>query len=341
MERLDIFMARANAAYYATHDPYADFTTAPEITQVFGELLGAWAAVQWQAMGAPDPVLLIEAGPGRGTLMADALRAAAVLPRFRAALRVHFVETSPRLRTLQAAAVPDSVWHDTLATVPDGPAIILANEFLDALPIRQFVARAGAWAERYVQDGIFVEQPRTAIRAVPVEAPLANVFFGRLDANGCGTEGVIHEVNEPACAFVYAVARRMAAQGGAALILDYGPARSGPGDSLQALREGRPADPLAEPGAADLTAHVDFATLASVARQAGAAVYGPRAQGPVLADLGLFQRTGRLAQTQAPARAAALVQAAQRLAEPDRMGRLFQVLAIQHPALPPPPGFAA
>ena len=324
MERLDHFMARANAAYYATRDPFADFTTAPEITQVFGELLGAWAAVQWQAMGAPEPVLLVEAGPGRGTLMADALRAAALVPAFRAAVQVHFIETSPRLRAIQAAAVPDAQWHDTLATLPPGPMILLANEFLDALPIRQFVWRDG-WAERYVDDHAFVEQ---------VAAP------GLRRELSFGQPGEVIEQNDAACAFIEAVAARVMT-GGTALFLDYGPAHSAPGDSLQALRDGRSADPLADPGSADLTAHVDFEALATAARSAGAAVFGPRAQGLFLADLGQFQRTGRLAERQPPARGAALIQAAQRLAEPDRMGRLFQVMAVQHPSLSAPPGLIA
>ena len=158
MERLDAFMARANAAYYATHDPFADFTTAPEISQVFGEILGLWAAVAWQGMGAPEPVLLIEAGPGRGTLMADALRAIGrAAPAFRAALRLHLIESSPRLRALQAGMLADAVWHDALETVPLAPLILLGNEFLDALPIRQFVRRGDGWAERFVEAGRFVE----------------------------------------------------------------------------------------------------------------------------------------------------------------------------------------
>ena len=195
---------------------------------------------------------------------------------------------------------------------------MLANEFLDALPIRQFVWR-DAWMERHVQGGAFTEQPSTV--AMPPGVP-----------------GEIRERNDAATAFVTAAARRVCA-GGTALFLDYGPARSAPGDSLQALRDGRPSDPLADPGQSDLTAHVDFQALAVAARNAGAAVYGPRAQGLVLADLGLFQRTGRLAERRPPARAAALIQAAQRLAEPDRMGRLFQALVLQHPSLPAPPGF--
>ncbi len=320
VERLDAFMARANAAYYAARDPFADFTTAPEISQVFGELLGLWAAVVWQSMGAPARVILAEAGPGRGTLMADALRAITrMVPDFRAALELHLVETSPRLRAVQAARLPGAIWHDRLETLPDGALLLLANEFLDALPIRQFVRRGAGWTERHVEDGHFVERP--------ADPPAL-----------AAEDGEVVEICEPARAIAAALGARLAAQGGAALLLDYGPARSAPGDSLQALRAGQPADPLAEPGAADLTAHVDFQAFAAAA--APAAVHGPAPQGLFLARLGLFQRSGVLAR-QNPPRAAALMDAARRLAEPDRMGQLFKVLALCHPALPTPPGFAA
>ena len=319
-------MAAANAAYYATHDPFRDFTTAPEITQVFGELLGVWAAVAWEGAGRPDPVMLVEAGPGRGTLMRDALRAVRrVAPDFAGAARVHLVETSPRLRAVQAAAVPDALWHDGLEGVPPGPLVLLANEFLDALPIRQFVRRGAGWTERFVEEGVFVEQ---AAEPLGWEA-------GSREAG----EGEVVEVNEAAEDIIRWVAGRIAAEGGAALLLDYGPAASAPGESLQALREGRPSDPLAEPGQADLTAHVDFAALARAA--AGVAVHGPVRQGPFLARLGLFQRTGVLARTQPPEKAAALVQSAQRLAEPDRMGGLFKALALCQAGAPVPPGFEA
>ena len=256
-ERLDRFMARANAAYYATHDPFADFTTAPEITQVFGEILGLWAAVTWEAMGRPAPVLLAEAGPGRGTLMADALRAVArAAPDFRAALRLHLVETSPRLRRAQEAALPEAVWHDDIATLPDGPLLLLANEFLDALPVRQFVRRGAGWAERFVEGGALVECPCDAPPPCGQEAP----------------EGAVVEIGEAARAVASALGARLAIQGGAALFLDYGPERSAPGDSLQALRDGKPADPLADPGEADLTAHVDFEGFGAAAWAAGAAL---------------------------------------------------------------------
>jgi len=327
MERLDRFMACANAIYYAARDPYADFTTSPEISQVFGEILGLWAAVTWRLIGAPDPVLLVEAGPGRGTLMTDALRAIeGVAADFRAALRLHLIETSPRLRALQAGRLPGATWHDGLDTLPRMPLLLLANEFLDALPIRQFVARGGGWMERFVEDGQLIECPS------PGAASRAGL---------CREAGEVYEVCESALAIARWLGARLAARPGAALFLDYGPEASAPGDSLQAIRDGRPADPLASPGSADLTAHVDFAAFADAARRAGAAVHGPVPQGKFLARLGLFQRTDRLARTQPPARALGLIEAARRLAEPDRMGRLFKALALCHPGCPTPPGFEA
>ena len=330
MERLDHFMAAANALYYARRDPFADFTTAPEISQVFGELLGLWAAETWRLLGRPAPVLLAEAGPGRGTLMADAQRAiAAVTPDFAAALRLHLIETSPRLRALQAEKLPGATWHETFATLPPGPLILLANEFLDALPIRQFVRRGGGWAERHVAGAAFVE-----IACADPPALLADIAPPAL------AEGAVIEVAEAARGWVTALSARIAAEGGAALLIDYGPAQAAAGDSLQALRHGRPAPPLASPGEADLTAHVAFAPLADAARAQGTAVFGPLAQGLFLARLGLFARSGQLARNLPPKQAAAVIAAAQRLAEPDRMGLLFKALAIMHAAAPPPPGFA-
>ncbi len=352
IERLDLFMARANGAYYATHDPFADFTTSPEITQVFGELLGLWAAVAWAIVGRPRRVLLVEAGPGRGTLMADSLRAVArAAPEFGAALSVHFIETSPRLRALQAERVPGAVWHDALATLPEEPLLLLANEFLDALPIRQFVRRGQNWAERYVMadragsaaaaEKRSVESDEAASRYRWYERELPTAPPCRLAAGEGGTgRPIFVESCEPACNFVADLSARLVRQPGAALFLDYGSAHVKAGGSLQAIANGRPADPLSPPGAADLTAHVDFAALAAVVRDTGAIVHGPIPQGLFLARLGLFQRTGRLAEGQPPMRAAALVDAARRLAEPHRMGRLFKAMAISSPGAAVLPGFA-
>ncbi|MDE2005507.1 MAG: SAM-dependent methyltransferase [Rhodospirillales bacterium] len=324
MERLDRFMARANAAYYATRDPFADFATAPEISQVFGEILGLWAAIAWRDAGRPAPALLAEAGPGRGTLMADALRAIRrAAPDFAAAVTVHLIETSPRLRAVQAATLADAgaVWHDKLDTLPDAPIFLLANEFLDALPVRHFVRRGDGWTERYVADGIFVERE--------AEPP----------PEGTVEDGAVREICLPARAFAAALGRRIAAQGGAALLIDYATDTANPGGSLQAIRDGAPSDPLVAPGSADLTAHVDFAAFAASARAAGVAVHGPVAQGTLLLRLGLAERTARLARDQPPDRAALLEAAARRLAAPHRMGRLFRALALTRAGAPPPPGF--
>lgn len=330
-ERLDAFMARANAIYYAAQDPFADFTTAPEITQVFGEIIGLWATVVWQLLGSPAPVRLVEAGPGRGTLMADALRAVRrAAPDFAQVLQVHLIETSARLRAAQAARVPDATWHHDLSTVPAGPMILLANEFLDALPIRQFVRRGSGWTERFVAAGEWVERAVSAAVVPP----------GRAAA-----EGDIVELNEAARRFVADVAERVARDAGVALVLDYGPARSAAGDSLQALARKRPVDPLVRAGSADLTAHVDFADLAAVARERGASVQGPVTQGGFLAALGLFQRAERLAggvlaRGRPAAEAAAVIEAARRLAEPAAMGDLFKVMAVGPAGCRGLPGFS-
>lgn len=325
-ERLDRFMARANAAYYAARDPLGrDFTTAPEISQAFGECLGLWAAVTWTMMGSPDPAVLAELGPGRGTLMRDARRAVAeVMPGFARAARVHLVETSPVLRARQAEAVPDATWHDDAGALPGGPLILLANEFLDALPVRAFVRHGGGWAERWVEGGAFVE--RTAEDAP--ELPDAE-------------EGAVFEVNEDARGLAAALGARVARSGGAALFLDYGPARSGAGESVQAIRDGLPAYPLAAAGEADLTAHVDFGALADSARAAGAAgaaVHGPVPQGVFLARLGLHARAAALAAAD-PGRGARHLHAAQRLTAPEAMGSLFKAICLCDPRLPIPPGF--
>ncbi len=319
MERLDRFMARANAGYYATHDPFADFTTSPEISQVFGELIGAWAVIMWRAMGAPLSVILAEAGPGRGTLMADAMRVInRTAPDFAAALQLHLVETSPRLRAEQAARLPVAGFHDRIEDLPDGPLILLANEFFDALPIRQFVRR-DQWMERFVQDGAFAEQP--------ADLPLPDAAAGS-----------VCEICEPAREIAAHVGARLAVQGGVALFIDYGPAKSDFGDSLQALRGQMKSDPLANAGASDLTAHVDFQAMAEAA--IGADAHGPIPQGVFLTRLGLFERNGVLARTQPPQKALAMIESVRRLAEPDQMGQLFKALALCAPGLPIPPGFA-
>ncbi|WP_421990060.1 class I SAM-dependent methyltransferase [Roseococcus sp.] len=322
MERLDAFMARAAGAYYARGEGIGrDFTTAPEMSQAFGECLGLWAAVTWQAMGAPGRVVLAELGPGRGTLMADALRAVdEMMPAFGQAAEVHLVETSPMLKAEQARRLGGRVaaWHADVATLPNGPAIVLANEFFDALPIRQFVKRPGGWRERFVAKASFVEQDCDHAEEAP--------------------EGAIREICEPGQSIVEALASRLAVQGGALLALDYGPAESGFGDTLQALLGNDRADPLAAPGEVDVTAHVDFAALASAGRAAGAAAHGPLPMGLFLQRLGLMARSAMLARMK-PASAGMVLSAAQRLVAPEGMGRLFKALVLAHPSLPTPAGF--
>ena len=321
-ERLDEFMARANAAYYAGRDPFADFVTAPELSQVFGELLGLWCCVVWQAMGSPERFRLIEAGPGRGTLMGDALRAAGrAMLAFGEAAELGFIETSPRLIEGLRRTFPSAAIHARFEDIPDGPMILLANEFLDALPVRQFVRREAGWMERFVADGAFTEHPTD--EALP-DDPV----------------GAVRERGEAGRDFVARVAARLTRDVGAALFLDYGPMESAAGESLQAVREGRPADPLADPGAADLTAHVDFQALAGVAQEAGANCFGPEAQGAFLIRLGIHERTAQLGRNVTAEEAAKLIASTRRLTAPEAMGALFKAFAVASPTLPSLPGFA-
>ncbi|MDQ0504918.1 class I SAM-dependent methyltransferase [Xanthobacter agilis] len=322
--------------YYMTRDPLGargDFTTAPEISQMFGELLGLWAVAAWQQMGAPSPFLLVELGPGRGTLMADALRAAGVAPAFGAAARVHLVETSPVLRQAQRQTLAghDVSWHDRIEDLPAGPVIVLANEFFDALPIDQYVRAADGWHERRVgldADGrlIFGLDPRPT----PVAAAFA--------PPGPAPDGAVLERMESGPAL--ALARRLATGGGVALVVDYGHA-GGFGDTLQALSRHAFADPLAAPGDADLTAHVDFAALARMALGQGAVAFGPLPQGHFLLRLGLAERAERLMAQAGAAGEEAIATAALRLAGTDegQMGTLFKVLALAAPGRGAPPAF--
>jgi SAM-dependent MidA family methyltransferase len=258
--------------------------------------------------------------------MADALRGiGAVAPAFRAALRVHLVETSPSLRDAQARALPGAVaaWHDDAAALPPGPLLLLANEFLDALPIRQFVRRGSAWLERHVDAGAFIELPAGDAPPLPADAP----------------EGAVKEVSEPSLAFARALGARLATGGGAALLVDYGYDGPGFADTLQAVRAHETGlDPLAEPGTRDLTAHVDFPALANAARTAGAAAHGPVPQGLLLQRLGLVTRAAVLARAR-PRLAGEILSGAERLVAAEGMGRLFKALALCDPALGVPPGF--
>jgi SAM-dependent MidA family methyltransferase len=337
---LERYMALALAhprhGYYMNRDPFGaegDFTTAPEISQMFGELIGLWAAEVWAGMGSPDPLRLIEFGPGRGTLMSDALRAARVAPEFRAAIDVCLIETSPTLAAIQhdtllTAGAPVS-WAAQLHDAPDGPAIMIANEFLDALPIRQYVRGPRDWRERLVGlDG--AGKLTLGLSAEPERFIM-----------GPAEEGDVLEINAIGHRLMYELGARLARQGGAALFIDYGHTATGFGDTLQALRAHRMVDPLVDPGEADLTAHVDFAAMARSARAAGAAVYGPVDQGDFLKALGLDQRAQALMSRAGAAQAADIEAARARLAGKGsgEMGALFKAMVVANRQLPEPPGF--
>ncbi len=319
------FMAAANAHYYATRDPLGtggDFTTAPEISQMFGELIGLWAADLWDRAGRPADAVWVELGPGRGTLTADALRAMA---RAGFAPPVHFVETSPMLRAEQAKRVAHATWHDDVEDLPgDRPLIIIANEFFDALPIRQLVRAAGGWHERLVacQDVLFLP-------IAGKQVPDSVIPEALRDA----APGAIIETSPAAVGIMRVLAARIVAQGGALLAIDYGYHGPAVGDTLQAVRGHAFANPFDEPGERDLTAHVDFATLGLVGHASGAIASGPVDQGALLRALGIDARAAALAQHDPR-----VLADRERLV--DTMGNLFKALAIRHPDWPQPAGFA-
>jgi NADH dehydrogenase [ubiquinone] 1 alpha subcomplex assembly factor 7 len=324
--------------YYLTRDPIGrggDFVTAPEVSQMFGELIGAWTVLTWEAMGAPSPLTLAELGPGRGTLMADLLRAARARPAFGEAVRVHLIETSPPLRAAQEATLAtcgaNVTWQERVDALPRGPLIVIANEFFDALPIRQFVGTAEGWAERMVgADGegrlIFGLRPAAGVGDHP---PHLEIPEGRPP----DTAGTVVETSPAAIATMQTLAERITRDGGAGLFIDYGYEGPASGDTLQAVRRHRYDDPLAAPGEADLTAHVDFAALAKAAAEAGAVPRHMMAQGAFLLRLGIMERAARLGAGKDAATQAAVEAAVERLCAPKAMGELFKVLAIGEPGL--------
>ncbi|WP_114964838.1 class I SAM-dependent methyltransferase [Alkalilacustris brevis] len=321
--------------YYSTRDPLGaagDFTTAPEISQMFGELLGLCLAQCWLEQGAPAPFVLAELGPGRGTLMADMLRATRKVPGFHAALRLHLIEASPALRARQAETLAAHApqWHDHLADLPDLPLFLLANEFFDALPVRQFLRAGQGWRERMVG----VEGEDLVFGLGPV-APLEMLDHRLADT----AEGDLVELCPAAQPIMHELGARIARHGqGAALIVDYGDWRS-LGDTLQALRAHRPDPPLAHPGEADLTAHVDFEALAEAAADAGAAHGAMVPQGVLLGLLGIAARAEALARDLTGDARQSHLAAFRRLTHADEMGTLFKALAIHPRGMAPPPGF--
>ena len=343
-------LAHPDHGYYRTRDPLGaagDFVTSPEISQMFGELIGLWCATTWQQMGAPATVRLVELGPGRGTLIGDALRAAAAVPAFRAALDVNLVEIGPVLRVRQqdvlaAAGVGvEPRWVERLDQVPDGPMILIANEFFDALPVRQYVHRNDGWHERHVG----LDHTGEALCFVVADHAVTPATFPPTfpptvpSAANRASDGAIFEVCEAASALAAEIGARLCRDAGAALIVDYGPAESTVGDSFQAVRDHRYHEILLDAGEADLTAHVNFAALAAAARGAGAASHGPLAQGEFLRRIGIEARMERLCATASAEQAAAVRSGGGRLIDAHAMGTLFKAMALTPPAAPAPAGF--
>lgn len=334
---LDIgqFMALAlghpQHGYYMKQDPFGadgDFTTAPEISQLFGEILGAWGADIWMQTGQPAAFTLLECGPGRGTLMADMLRATHQIPGFHEAVSIHLLETSPVLKEVQAERLADYEphWHETLESVPgDAPLIVIGNEFLDALPVRQFVRTAEGWAERVVgqEDDSFVFGLKAA---GPVELPEA-------------PEGAVYEIAPARTAFVENLCKILEQNGGVALFIDYGHDRSASGDTVQALYKHEYVSPLEHIGDADLTAHVDFQAIGEAATHKGAEVFGPVEQGVFLKNLGIEQRAQYLRQKADDSQAEELQSGLHRLTHSDQMGALFKVMGVFYGDTIRPAGF--
>ncbi|HTO80557.1 MAG TPA: SAM-dependent methyltransferase [Methylocystis sp.] len=341
--RLDRYMAlclqHPRYGYYTTHDPFGaqgDFITAPEISQMFGEMVGLWLADAWALSGAPQQARVVELGPGRGTLMADVLRALRVAPGLSERLEVDLIETSPTLRqaqreTLTRETIPLQ-WRYSLSEVPPGPIFLIANEFFDALPVRQFVRAAAGWRERVV--GLDAKRLLAFGLAPKIETDLPL---------GAPLQSVI-EVNPAAQEVMAQIAQRIASDGGAALIIDYGYAKTTLGESLQAVARHAYVDPLASPGEADLTTHVDFAALARAATAAGAKALGPTTQGRFLTQIGIERRAAALRNRATERQQADIDAALRRLTgsgDPrEVMGDLFKAMAVTHPDLPDLPGFA-
>ena len=328
--RLDHYMAlclgHPQHGYYMTRDPLGaagDFVTAPEISQLFGELVGVWCASAWQMLGAPGRVNLVELGPGRGTLMGDILKSGRVMPGFGEASQVHLVETSPVLQAAQRRKLGEAVaWHESLATIPEGPMVVVANEFFDALPIRQLQKRQGQWCERVV----VLESEKLTIGL----APFAGVH------NGEGADGDIIEFSSARAHVAQDIGARLARHPGAALIIDYGHLTSAPGDTLQALRRHTFAAITEDPGACDLTAHVDFEALGKALAAGGAVIHAAITQRAFLLAMGLEIRAENLAGKADTRQRIVMQRAVTRLAAPDQMGNLFKVLAATSPGLAQP-----
>jgi len=339
---MELCLAHPQHGYYVSRDPIGaggDFITAPEISQMFGELVGLWTVAVWRQMGSPYGLRVIELGPGRGTLMADAIRAAQSVSAFAQAMpSIHLVEISPALRRRQAQTLAHlrqpPQWHDRLADVPPGPSIVIANEFFDALPVHQAVRKADGWHRRMVTLGA------DGALAFTLEAQPMPHFERLLPAHlRDAHEGELFEWRTDDAGMD--LGRRVASDRGAALVIDYGHLQSDTGDTLQAAARHAFSDPLRTPGLADLTAHVDFEALANAAAAMGARVHGPVTQGEWLRRLGIFERATALKENASDAQRHDIDIALDRLTGVGRttMGELFKVAGFAHPQLGVLPGF--
>lgn len=328
---MELALTHPEFGYYISGDPLGsegDFTTSPEISQMFGELIGLFFVDYWLGMGSPSPVHFVELGPGRGTLMADALRAIEVVPGLREALKVHFIEVSPPLMKAQKKAVPDANWHNSMDDIPPGVSFIIANEFFDCLPIRQFVKTDPGWAERMID----VEDGELVLSVGEASGPPL--------PEGSFRPGDIKEASPQAAFWIGAMAQRLKAAGGLALIIDYGYDQPGAGDTFQAVKNHQPVGVLAEPGVSDLTAHVDFLNLVEKAENLDLAVYGPLSQGNFLENIGIEHRAGKLLDSANQKQKKQILSAVDRLVSPEEMGGLFKVLCLGKKNTVPPASFS-
>ncbi|MGJ5201645.1 class I SAM-dependent methyltransferase [Bradyrhizobium sp. HKCCYLRH1030] len=332
---MELCLMHPEHGYYISRDPLGregDFTTAPEVSQMFGELLGLWAASIWKATGSPQQFRLIELGPGRGTMMSDALRALRVLPPLYQTISVHLVEVNPVLREKQKATLTglrNVNWHESFDEVPEGPSVIFANEYFDVLPIHQMIRRETGWHERVVE---LDEEENFVYGAAADPTPGFELLLPPLVR--AAPAGAIFEWRPNM--EMMAIAKRIRDQRGAAVIIDYGHVRSDVGDTFQAIARHSFADPLKTPGLADITAHVDFDALARAAEAVGARVHGPVTQGEFLQRLGIETRALTLMQKASPEVSQDIASGLKRLTGGGRggMGSLFKVLGISDPAIP-------
>ncbi|MBL4601023.1 MAG: SAM-dependent methyltransferase [Rhizobiaceae bacterium] len=333
-EYMHLCMADPRHGYYQRQEPIGgkgDFITAPEVSQMFGELIGVWCIQAWKGMGKPQKFNLVELGPGKGTMMSDILRAAQASPEFVKAANVVLVESSPKLQATQRTQLGNQhLWIEDISKIPSGPSIFIANEFLDVLPFRQYIKHKTQWLERAV-DADDSRELKSTIGASALDPRLLP------EGHDAEPDGSVFEIAPAREAIMQMVAEKTAEQGGAALFIDYGHTASGFGDTFQAIMDHKFADPFAEPGKADLTNHVDFSPLVKVAKTANCQTFAILTQGEFLLNLGLLERAGVLGQKENEAARARLTAEAERLALPDQMGDLFKCFAFSRDAIELPP----